>query len=136
MEATISVHTEMVKILLENKADPNKANLYGNTPLLIAVNIADVAFLEKLQKGLGEHHHAEKPKIVEMLLDYGADPNVKGLSGETPLHIAARKNIPVLVTRLLGAGANPDLKDRNGKTPRDHMQTSMHPGKAGKQHQS
>lgn len=46
-------------------------------------------------------------KVVELLLEAGADPNVKfGLNEEAPLHLAVRQNSEVCVLKLLHHGAN------------------------------
>lgn len=61
---------KVVKLLLENKADPNLFNSNGETPLHIAVKLAD-------------------PKLfVELLLEKGAYPNVVNQEGLTPLDCA------------------------------------------------
>jgi hypothetical protein len=53
--------------------------------------------------------------IVEILLEYGADPNVAEVGGATPLMVATIHNEPAIVERLLRSGANPnaqlDVKD-------------------------
>jgi len=50
-------------------------------------------------------------------LEQGADPNVKGPDGYTPLHIAAHENYSELAKVLIKYGAKVDLKDRYGNTP-------------------
>jgi len=56
---------------------------------------------------------------AELLLDYGANPNVKHASGQqwTPLHTAAWNGHLDLVKLLLANGADPNIKVMDGKTP-------------------
>ena len=60
---------------------------------------------------------ARHPGLLDHLLARGADPNVVGLSGETPLHSAASYNSKGGVTTLLAHGAHPDPMDDSGWTP-------------------
>jgi len=55
-----------------------------------------------------------KPKIVKLLLENGADPNVED-EGRTLLSIAALNN--EMLRLLLEKGADPNIKDDNGATP-------------------
>lgn len=66
--AVVESTPEIVKLLLENGADPNDRNAYeGLTPLHRAV-----------------YYQRENPRaavIIEMLLEYGADPSLRTESG-------------------------------------------------------
>ena len=56
-------------------------------------------------------------KIVNYLLDNGADPNVQTKSGkESPLHRAAYQGHDEIVSLLLKRGANPLLQNSDGQT--------------------
>ena len=66
---------EMVKLLLEKKANPNLLNGDGWTPLMVAA-----ARREK--------------EIVELLLNHGADVNVLSASGQTALSLAESQSFP------------------------------------------
>jgi len=62
--------------------------------------------------------------LVRLLLKYNADPNLKNLDGDTPLHYAAgNQGFPTeacwTIEALIQAGANPNLKNRAGQTPVD-----------------
>ncbi len=48
---------------------------------------------------------------VEMLLDRGANPNLKSASGNTALHVAAMRGFSEIARLLLAHGADPGLKD-------------------------
>ena len=59
-------------------------------------------------------------KMVNLLLDYGADPDVAdGESGWSSLHRACYFGYLGLVTRLLQAKASTKVEDRRGRTPFD-----------------
>ena len=83
-----------VKRLLDSGANPNAANIYGDTALLYAAN----------------YGHAE---IVKMLLSAGANPNAVGDNGYTALILT--KNAEV-VKMLIAAGSNPNAVRDNGYT--------------------
>ncbi len=51
------------------------------------------------------------------LIEAGADVNLIGNIGYTPLHVAAWRNHPEAVELLLAAGADPDVPCEAGKTP-------------------
>jgi uncharacterized protein len=99
-------HTEVVRLLLEAKADPNRASL-GMAPLFLASEKGDV-------------------KTVELLLRHGADVNarleavdeeMKVRNGDTPIVASAAPGISSATARLLiKAGANVNAKADNGKT--------------------
>ncbi len=61
-----------------------------------------------------------KPEIVVVLLEAGADPNSVNASKRTPLHLAVDRNSPVMAAALLKAGAKPDVLDKDGWTPLHH----------------
>jgi ankyrin repeat protein len=60
---------------------------------------------------------AGSPTVVKLLLDRGADPNVRDDGGYTPLHFAAERGIVSIVEDLLAAGAKVDVKTDLGKKP-------------------
>ena len=62
----------------------------------------------------GGHH-----KVVKMLLDNRADPNIREQGGYTPLHIAAQNGNDEMIRTLLFGGADMNIKSNNGKTPLD-----------------
>ena len=96
-------HGSVLKILLENGADPNVTD----------------------DRGVPLYHACSEPSvwILQMLLDAGADPNGcrgSGSRGETPLHhlgYAAHRNeraVMEAVQLLLRRGADPKICDNDG----------------------
>ena len=81
---------------LVNGLDPNVANQRNTTPLMFAA----------------EGGHTE---IVNVLLKYHADPNLKDANGATALRLAGITR-PEIVEALLQYGADPNAADKNGKT--------------------
>lgn len=59
------------------------------------------------------------PEIVEILLTYGANPNVKSKTQETPLHYACQKGNVQKVVLLLKFGANVNSANKHGFSPFD-----------------
>lgn len=83
--------------LLDKGADPNQHFKGGATPLITSVN-------------------SNQPGLVKLLLQYGADPNVKaseGLMG-TPLMYASARNDLAMPKMLWEAGARVNDIDDNG----------------------
>jgi uncharacterized protein len=64
---------------------------------------------------------------VRLLLEAGANPNVRQEGGFTPLHTAAHNADAELAKLLLEHGADPDAANDEGKTPRDMLGTLFSP---------
>ena len=79
---------------------------------------------------VGRHtplHYAagyNKPEVVALLLDKGADIHARSTLGITPLHFAARYNTPEVVALLLDRGAPPDALDNGDFTPLDYAENN------------
>ena len=58
-------------------------------------------------------------KVIKLLLDAAADPNLKDSSGKTALHYLADSEAPhpKALEYLLQAGADINAQDNNGNTP-------------------
>jgi hypothetical protein len=86
---------EILEQLLRAGADPNVTvsnpdeDVRGETALMYAVDLPD------------------KIRIIELLLQHGANPNLANSKGETPLHHAVGSANLAAVRRLLDAGARP-----------------------------
>mmetsp|Transcript_38459 Transcript_38459/g.69315 ORF Transcript_38459/g.69315 Transcript_38459/m.69315 type:complete len:299 (-) Transcript_38459:183-1079(-) len=120
--ATRSGSADVVKLLLDRGADPNKANHRGSTALHIA------CFLASNQKD----SNTGDDKTVDPYLKIGAillcsndklEIDIGDVNGYTPLHIAAQKGCNEMVKMLINSGASLtaktgiDSKGRGARTP-------------------
>jgi len=81
----------------------------GETPFMGAVKIS----------------HFEE---AEVLLELGADPNVRDASGATALHRMLKKDsAPEHIAMVIRRGARGDIPDRDGKTVRDILSRKRDP---------
>jgi hypothetical protein len=89
--------TEVVEDLIKQDVDVNESAEFGWTALLYAS-----------AQGY--------PRIVQLLLDAGANPDIGNVHGVTPLMYGARYGNIEVCTLLLENGANPNLQDKYGMT--------------------
>lgn len=89
---------DLVKVLIEHGADPNIADLFGETALMYAaINSCT--------------------DIVELLLSRGANVNAQTKKGETALHWSVIGNCNCdCTTMLLKGGASTNIPTKKGKT--------------------
>lgn len=93
-----TMQIEILRLLIENKAEINIQDAYGATPL---------------------HYFAldSDPVVIAFLLDNGAKIDVASKNGQTPLHMAARFGNYSVVEVLIKKGADISAKDKKGNTP-------------------
>lgn len=95
--------TEELRAMLEHKLPVNLADHQGNTLLMLAAY----------------HDH---PETVQLLLEFGADPDRRNNRGQTPLGGVAFKGYATITSLLLAAGADPLTSqggEENEMTPLD-----------------
>lgn len=86
---------EMMNLLLAHGANVNAQDTVGNTPLHAAAG-----------------SFASPASTTALLLSAGADPNIRGRHGATPLLYAARAGKAEVVTLLIESGANIDAQEQ------------------------
>jgi len=114
MLASLTADAELMRALAALGADPNIPNVDGSTPLMAAAGLAS--------RSPGEDAGTE-PEVVQAIqaaLDLGADIDAVDKNGETAMHSAAYKNLPMAVRYLAAKGASIRVwnrPDRFGWTP-------------------
>jgi ankyrin repeat protein len=117
--AAYNGHTDVVKLLLENGADPSIKDNTGKTAADIArergrIEIANMIenimeLFEALKKG-------DIPKAEKLLVNLRV-PNARDKNGVSLLHWATFIGHAGIVRSLIEKGADVNIKDWNGKTP-------------------
>lgn len=122
MIAVRTSNKELVKFLLENRANALKRNRYGDTALMLAalqghVDIAEMMLERKVdpnQSGWAPLHYAafeNHARIIALLLTAGADINARAPNGWTALMLAAQRGHLESVRMLVGANADMKVSD-------------------------
>ena len=93
-----------IRTLLEIGADPNAPVDDGFPPIIAALTCTRVA--------PGAARRPDVDSIIQLLLSFGADPNGRGISDYTPLHMAVAEGCQPAIQMLLDAGADPELRTR------------------------
>ena len=98
-----------------NKEDKANLNLVND---LIALG-ADLEWQDKEDGSTALHWCANKnrPEILRMLIDAGADLNMQDNRGRTPLQYCVDWNHPEIARMLLDAGADKTIPNNNGTLP-------------------
>jgi ankyrin repeat protein len=102
---------DAVDFLLRKGAEPNKPDDCGDTPLIRAI---------------GRGQSDTNLRIIKLLLNAGADPNLRSSSpyGWTPLIWATALSQPEMVRMLVAAGGNVNTPDSGGATPLHHAENA------------
>jgi len=93
-----------IRALLEIGADPSPVDHSGFPPLVAALSCS--------RSQPGSPARDDVLDILKLLLQFGADPNQRGINDYTALHMAvSERNLPA-AELLLEAGADPHLRTR------------------------
>lgn len=125
-----------VKLLLDHHAKPNeKKKGYGRSNLEIAMSKKDLRYSRMLIAAGANVNQTKsgspssgtppliqavqqvRPKLVQLLVNAGANLKLTNYSQETALHIATRKADRQLMQILLKAGANANARSASRQTP-------------------
>ncbi|GJQ81967.1 hypothetical protein Trydic_g4700 [Trypoxylus dichotomus] len=93
--------TAILELLLKHGADVNELGRFKDTPLTYAIKL----------------NLKNTKDVVQMLLDYKADINLKDNDDKTPLGTAINTENLQVIELLLRNGARTDCMDLNGRTP-------------------
>jgi ankyrin repeat protein len=109
VRAAQSSDTELMKLLLEYKADPLLRTANGDTALTAAGGIGWVEGVTY------ERSPQENVEAIRLLLDLGLDPNGANNEGRTALMGAALKGRNAAVQLLVDRGARLETNDRGSR---------------------
>jgi uncharacterized glyoxalase superfamily protein PhnB len=117
------VHAEVAEYLLAHGATPTlfAAVAFGRADLVRELAAQDPALVRERRMSRFEHHRTalhlavvkNRPAMVRLLLELGADPRAKDDQGSTPLSLATARTDPAIADLLVAAGADPAEKTRN-----------------------
>jgi ankyrin repeat protein len=111
LRAALAGDITVMRLLLENGADPLLGTALGTTPLMAAAGIG-WAKGQTFNRTDGELLEA-----VKFCVEHGADVNAVNSNGWTALHGAANRGSDAIVAYLAEKGARLDVKDSEGRTP-------------------
>ena len=126
-----NLHVDIVKLLLENGADVH-ARKNGETPLCLAalINYRLASFSDSnndidsysnndidSDSDSNSKLNEDLVEIVKLLLEYGAEVNVRNENGETPLHSASEKGQFEIINLLLKNEADVNAVNNREWTP-------------------
>jgi len=123
-------HLPVVEYLVENGADVNATDKYGNTALMEASDNGQLDVVHYLLDR-GADINPSGPKrsplqralvgnereTAELLITRGADVTRPDENGHTPLHIAAAHGYHEIAESLIARGADYRAVDKDGKSP-------------------
>lgn len=151
IDAAMFGKVEAVKAAIEKEIDINAIGSNGQTALMYAANYVRIPVVQALidagadldilseEDGLGEGktalmHVAEsffatgkRAEVVKLLVEAGANINLKGKDGRTALMLAAMAGYADSIQALIEAGADLDAKDDNGNTAMMLAEGGRHP---------
>jgi hypothetical protein len=92
----------------------------------------DVNSLENGWAPLHQATRSDSESMVRLLLDRGADLNIRGDFGCAPIHLAVERKSEFMVCLLSDEGANVNIPDENGRTPLHYAVRSRAGGRMAK----
>jgi uncharacterized protein len=111
VRAALSGDIEVMRLLLENGADPNIATTQGSTALMAASGINWIPGQTYTRS------EADYVEAVKLCLDRGAPVNAANSLGLTAMHGAANRGWVSIMKMLADHGSELEPKDKQGRTP-------------------
>ncbi len=149
-EAVRSNQLEVIRYLLENKADKMGKGRLTETPLHVAAEqnhyqcarllLADGILVDakrgedRMETALHVAAANGYQETVSLLLENGANPDFENRMEETPLHLAAWAHSVPVMELLLEKGCNVNARDKDGRTPLHFAVNSKEKGGAESLH--
>ncbi len=129
MRAARKCDVEMMRILLDAKADVTLAQKSGNTPLMLCAGAVSGGNSEDTPERVSED---EALAAIRLALDAGVDVNAQNATGDTALHTAATSGggQPAIIRLLVDRGARLGLKNNADRTPLDAAVRARQPNQA------
>eukprot|EP01111_Echinosteliopsis_oligospora_P017438 TRINITY_DN754_c0_g1_i1.p1 TRINITY_DN754_c0_g1~~TRINITY_DN754_c0_g1_i1.p1 ORF type:complete len:289 (+),score=73.42 TRINITY_DN754_c0_g1_i1:110-868(+) len=124
-------HVNVLKALLSSPhIDPNKPHhLTYSTPLhhIVSKNAYNNPGGNNLQPALVVHSNDAHLRMIELLLEHGANPNLTNRNQDAPLHIAAdHGDIAAIKTLLAHRSIDPGILDAHSQSPADRATKAGH----------
>jgi len=129
MWASSQGRVETVQALLEAGSDVNAVDVDSVSALMWAAG-SEAAGDEGHKKGLFERANKGHVQVVQLLLKYGAQPDMRDKDGITAIMFACYHGHFGAVQKLLIEGSNADFMSREGKTALQLARSSGHDSSA------
>jgi ankyrin repeat protein len=126
MRAARKCDVEMMRILLDAKADVTLTQKSGNTPLMLCAGAVSAGNSEDTPERVSQD---EALAAIRLALDAGVDVNAQNATGDTALHTAATSGggQPAIIGLLVERGARLDMKNKADRTPLDAASRARQP---------
>jgi ankyrin repeat protein len=111
IKAALTGDITVMKLLLENGADPKIKTFEGSSALMAAAGVNWVA------NQTFNHSKEEFLEAVQLCMELSLDVNEANSMGFTPMHGAANRGSNEIIQLLARHGAKLDPKDKVGRTP-------------------
>jgi len=130
-------NAKLAKFLIDNRANPERRNRYGDTPLMIASMLGHTDIVRLLLDRKAETNHTgwnplhyaafeNRAEIITLLVSAGADINLKAPNTHTALMLAAKRGHMESVRVLIGLGADASISDKDEGTAVAMARTAGH----------
>ena len=116
MRAARKCDVEMMRILLDAKADVTLTQKSGNSPVMLCAGAVSGGGGDDTPERVSE---AEALSAIGLALDAGVDVNAQNATGDTALHTAVTSGggQPAIIRLLVERGARLDVKNKADRTP-------------------